>query len=379
MEKPINKIIILGGYGNFGKRIAKSLSRHKNITLYLAGRDPHKAETICQQLSKTSDNVKIRPLKMDIHSSQFETELIKLSPDLVIHTSGPFQAQDYRVPEACINANCHYIDLADDRRFVCDIHQLNARAQAKQLLVVSGASSVPGLSSTVIEHLSKDYQTIKKIDIAIAPGNKSERGEATLRAILSYTGKAFPCYINNSWQPVYGWMSPRQIDFAGAIGKRWLANVDVPDLELIPAAYPEATQVTFQAGLELPFLHHTMVLMAWMCKYKLVKSWVPMSQFIFKLSQLFSPFGTDIGGMRVTLEGLNKQSEQQLTNWTLTAENNIGPFIPTLPAIILANNLITNQIAQFGAKACTKLFTLGEFDHLARPMGIYHRIEKQIG
>lgn len=376
--------MILGGYGNFGKRIAENLCLHKAVTIYLAGRNSQRAERICQQLSLSTGHTQLRPLVIDINSADFEHKLIQLDPDLVIHTSGPFQGQGFRVPQACIKTGSHYIDLADDRRFVCDIHQLNELAQGKNLLIVSGASSVPGLSSTVIELIGQNYAKLSEIDIAIAPGNKAERGEATLRGILSYTGKSFPAYLDGRWQSAYGWMSPRKVDFGAPIGKRWLANVDVPDLELFPKLYPGVKTVRFQAGLELPILHHTMVAMAWMAKHKLIGNWAKLTRSIFKMSHWFSAFGTDIGGMRVLVRGINKDNKRQQNIWYLTAEDNIGPFIPTLPSIILANKLITNKpdtngSIKFGAMACLNLFSLEEFEQYARPLGIYHRMETNIG
>ena len=375
----INKIIILGGYGNFGKRIAEGLSKHKTIEIYLAGRNQSKAENACQMLKDKTGHQQINPFVVDIFSDDFEAKLIQLSPDIVIHTSGPFQGQDYRVPEACIKAGSHYIDLADDRRYVCDIAQLNEQAVKKNLIIVSGASSVPGLSSTVIEEFKSKFKKIESIDIAIAPGNKAERGEATLKAILSYTGKPFKSFIKGNWQSVYGWMSSRRVDFGGSVGKRWLANVDVPDLELFPGYFKVAETVRFQAGLELSFLHHAMVFMGWLAKHKIVKNWARYSRTIFKMSHWFEAFGTDIGGMQIIMDGIDKNDKPLKLKWNLTAENNIGPFIPTLATVILADKLIENKIADYGAKACLNLFSLKDFDQYAEPLAINHSLDMKVG
>lgn len=47
--------------------------------------------------------------------------LIHIIPNIVIHTSGPFQEQGYDVAQACIQQGIHYIDLADGRSFVKNI------------------------------------------------------------------------------------------------------------------------------------------------------------------------------------------------------------------------------------------------------------------
>ena len=152
--------------------------------------------------------------------------------------------------------------MADGRDFVCGIETIDKLAKKKNLLVVSGASSVPGLSSTVIDYFKDEFSSIDSIDVAIAPGNKAERGEATVRAILSYTGHPFRVFSDGRWKNVFGWMDAEIIDFGGIVGKRWLANVDVPDLVLFPERYKVKNRVSFKAGLELSFLHFGMVFMA---------------------------------------------------------------------------------------------------------------------
>lgn len=376
----VSRVLVLGGYGNFGKRIVESLSVMKGVTILIAGRNRKKAEKLCRELSlKSAANVILEAVVIDIDNSDFIDELKSLSPDLVIHTGGPFQGQSYRVPEACIAIDSHYIDLADDRRFVCDITSLNEQAIARNLLIVSGASSVPGLSSAVIDNFINQFSLLDKIDFAIAPGNQAERGEATVRGILSYTGHPFPVFYKGKWINQYGWMSPRKLYFGDVIGKRWLANIDIPDLELFPQRYKPVNTVRFQAGLELPFLHLGMVFMALLAKVGLIKDWSVLTRPIFKCSELFKGLGTDTGGMQISLSGLDENKKPKHIKWTLFAEDGVGPYIPTISAIIIAKKLITGGIDKRGATPCLGMYTLDEFDEEAISLGIYHQTENNIG
>lgn len=366
-------ILILGGYGNFGKRISESLAKQSDVCILIAGRSFEKAQQLCEKLRAEKYPAELKPIALDIFSKDFPQQLKSLNPFLVIHTSGPFQGQDYRVPQACIDARAHYIDLADDRRFVCDIAQLDQQAKAKNLFVVSGASSVPGLSSTVIDHYAHEFSRIDSIDIAIAPGNRAERGEATVKAILSYTGHRIKIFENGEWINKYGWMSPRKIDFGNTVGKRLLANVDVPDLELFPARYAPVKTVNFQAGLELAFLHWGMVAMAWLAKKGIVKNWSPLVKPIVATSNWFIRLGTDLGGMMIKINGLDANEAPKEILWRLTAERGVGPYIPTLSAIILAQQLIEAKNFDPGATPCLGLYSLADFDKHAKTWGIYHQ------
>ena len=365
-------IVVLGGYGNFGKRIVENLASIEGITVFIAGRCGNKAKTCADNLASIS-LARLVPLVIDIFAYEFETKLTQLSPYLVIHTCGPYQGQNYRVPQACINVGAHYIDLADDRKFVCNIKQLDETAKEKKVLVVSGASSVPGLSSSVIEHFQSQFDSIDTIDLAIAPGNQAERGFATVKAILSYTGHPFTVFKNGQWKNIFGWMDAKVIDFGGIVGKRNLANVDVPDLELFPERYQVNQRVSFQAGLELPFLHLTMVSMAFLTKIGVVKNWAPLTKWIVKMSNLFLTLGTNKGAMQVSISGQNAKSEKiKKVKWTLYAPEGHGPYIPTLSTIILARRLIEKQTDMVGATPCVGLFNLENFKEYFESLGIFY-------
>ncbi len=369
MSQP-HKVVVLGANGNFGKRICATLSADTNIQLILGGRDPDKLQHLQKSLQQGAHVNAPELLITDIHQPQFKAALQSLQPDVVIHTAGPFQGQDYTAPQICIDIGAHYIDLADGRRFVCDIKNLHQAALDKKVLIVSGASSVPGLSGAVIDHYVSEFRELHEIDFGIIPGNKAERGIATLRGILSYVGHPFQCWINNQWQDIYGWAERRCMDMGSPLGKRWLANVDIPDLELFPARYPGVNTVRFQAGLELGLLHNAMVLMSALARWGIVKNWARYTKPIFHLSHLFDRFGTDTGGMFIHLSGINQQGKKMNLQWKLIARNGVGPYIPTIAAIIIARKLAENILADRGAMPCLGLFSLEEFFAVADTWGI---------
>jgi hypothetical protein len=174
-------------------------------------------------------------------------------------------------------------------------------------------------------------------------------------------------------------MSPRRLNFGSSIGKRWLANIDIPDLELFPKRYPSVQSVKFQAGLELPLLHIGMVGMAAISRFKIIKNWAKWTPLIYRSSGWFKNFGTDIGGMLIRLNGEAPDGKPLTLRWTLTAENGIGPYIPTLSAIILAKKMIAGEITQTGATPCLGMYSLSEFDQEASPLGVFHHLEEHHG
>ena len=362
-------VLVLGGYGNFGQRIVETLASEHHIHLVIAGRNLHSAQALLKTLTANT-KANLSAMAIDANSADFTAQLLKLNPFLVIHTCGPYQGQSNKVAKACIAAKAHYIDLADDPDYVASVSAFDDIAKEKDICLISGASSVPGLSAAVIDKYQRHFAHIDSIDIAIAPGNKAERGQATVQGILSYVGHGFRAFRGGTWQQVYGWMEPRSHLFGLGLGKRWLANVDVPDLTLFPDRYKVKDYVRFQAGLELPILHLSMVAMAKLAKVGLVKNWATLTKPIFNLSILFKYFGTDDGGMEVNIKGANEQGKSIHLRWTLFAPNGIGPYIPTLSAIIAANKLLTDSTDKRGAGACVDIFALEDFYPYFKQFGI---------
>ena len=91
----MKKVLILGGYGNFGSRIAKALVK-KNISIIIAGRDQVKALLLQEQLQKLNQASSITVATFDANK-EFEKELDILRPLIVINTIGPFQKADYTI------------------------------------------------------------------------------------------------------------------------------------------------------------------------------------------------------------------------------------------------------------------------------------------
>jgi hypothetical protein len=359
------RILVLGGYGHFGGRICRALTGDPSIRLAVAGRDAVRAEAFAAPLG--ADAVGI-----DHRSGDFAGRLAGIRPQLVVHTAGPFQGQDYSVAEACVAAGAHYVDLADGRGFVSGIDRLDARARERGVLVVSGASTLPAVSSAIVDALREAVAGMNQIEISIAPAQRIPRGAATLASVLTYCGRPFTRLEDGQWRTVHGWQSIRRHAYR-TLGTRWMAACDVPDLELFPRRYPGVRTVTFDAALELWPLQWGMWLMAVASRVGLVRDWSPHAGWLQRLAALFDRFGSDLGGMQVRLRGPGGGVDCELT-----APAGQGPEIPALPAVILARKLAAGSLRTRGATPCMGLFDLDEFREAAAPLGLGWRIEERL-
>lgn len=352
----VKRVLIIGGYGNFGRFIAKRLATEANIQLIIAGRHIQKAELFCKQLSGLNQ---AEYMHIDIHY-QLEESLARIYPDIVIHTSGPYQHQGYEVAKACIHQGCHYIDLSDAREFVVGITQLNSAAKAKNVLVCSGASSVPCLADAIINHFESEFKKITDLDYAIATAQLTNLGLATTSAGLSYAGKPFSTLHNGTEKTIYGWQNLKIRKFWG-LGFRFLGNCDIPDLTLFPERYPTLLNIRFQAGLELKFLHFILWSLSYLVRFKLCPNLQIFAPLMLKISRLFDIFGNDDSGFYMQIKGIDKQGNPSDKMFEILAKHGDGLYIPCIPAIILSKKLAKNAISITGAIPCINLIQLDEY------------------
>ncbi|HEX2840943.1 saccharopine dehydrogenase family protein [Hyphomicrobium sp.] len=357
--------MIVGSTGAFGAKIAELLLRSDLFDLTLAGRTRAALDAQAKALTRATG----RPtssVALDA-SSVTATEIAATGANLVINASGPFQSGDYTLARSAIGAGCHYVDLADARAFVAGIKTLDAAARDAGVLVVSGASSVPGLSSAVVTHYRDAFAGLREIDIAISPGNSFDPGVATVASVLGGVGQPMRMLSNGTWRTVYGWQGLRRGSF-GAAGRRWLGYVDVPDLDLLPAHVAGIQTVRFQAGLEVSAFHLGLWAASWLVRAGLVSSLASLAPRLLAVKRSLHRLGSDRGGMTVALRGLGRDGKPKSMTWILAARSGHGPYVPALVSVALAKRLASGLETRTGALPCHGLVPLA--DILAEAQGL---------
>ncbi len=367
-------VLVIGGYGVFGSRLCRRLAAMPGIAVIVAGRSLAKAEAQAQRLRSEFPAAQASALEVDI-LGDLPGILRASRARLVVHAAGPFQGQDYRVARACIADGLDYLDLSDGRDFVTGITVLDATARAAGVLVVSGASTVPGLSGAVVAKLSEGLAGLESIEIGITPGNRTARGPGVVEAILSYTGQPIPRWTQGASRVVHGWQDLHRhalrLPGHAPVGPRWYSACDVPDLALLPARYVGLRSLAFHAGLELRVLHFGLWLLSWPVRWRFLPHLKPLAPLAWRIARLLMPFGTDRGGMFVTVTGRESGGRRLRRRWTLIAENGDGPFVPCLPAVILASALAEGRLTLRGARPCLDLFDLTDFAAAARGLDLH--------
>lgn len=345
----VTVVAVLGATGVFGRRIAERLLRIPGVQVALIARSETSLRELADRLASAD---RITPHALDLDTPDAESELSTIAPAIVVDTVGPFQSRDWRWQRWAIAGGVHWIDLADAPEYVAAVGELDAEASAAGVLICSGASSVPGLSSAVIaQHLAR-FESLDEVEIGIAPGNRTERGLATIRSILSTVGKPIPGFVDGHPQDVIGWSGLTRHRYPEPVGPRWLARCAVPDPLVLPAAFPSVREFDFRAGMELKRMHWGLWLAHFAVRLGLMRSMAPYAERLKAISEWWLDAGSDAGAMHVRMSGQGRNGAPLAIEWTLIAERGHGPYVPGACSVAIVRGLVEGRLARRGAMAC---------------------------
>ena len=366
-------VLILGGYGTFGGRLAHLLGATGRLRLIIAGRSLDKAMTFCASLPAGFGHTAARVDR----DGDLNAQIAALAPDILVDASGPFQAygeQPYRVVQAALHLGIHYLDLADGSDFVAGIQQFDAAARERGIFVLSGVSSFPVLTLAVLRHLMRGLARLETVRAGIAPSPYAGVGLNVIRAIASYAGQ--PLHLTRAGRDARGHALVETMRYTIAPPGRLplrpvlFSLVDVPDLRAIPEQWPGVKEVWIGAGPVPEILHRGLNALSRLVRRGLVKSLAPFAKlFHFAINHL--RWGEHRGGMFVAITARTADGGAAARSWHMVAEGDDGPLIPSMAAEALIRRYVDGRRPEPGARAATGALELDDYRRLFATRAIH--------
>lgn len=357
------RVLILGGYGVFGGRLAELLADLSVVELLICGRSRSRAEAFC---AAYTGQAAVRPVELD--RRDIRQALASLRPNLVVDASGPFQAygdDPYSVVGACIDAGIDYLDFADAADFVFGVSRFDASARKAGVFVLSGVSSFPVLTAAVLREMARDMEIVS-VEGGIAPSPYAGIGLNVMRAVVGYAGASVKLMRNGAPGHGVGLAESRRFTIA-VPGRTPLRNirfslVDVPDLQVLPPEHPSMTDIWMGAGPVPEGLHRILNLLAKLRWALRLPSFEPFSRLFYAVLNAMR-FGEHRGGMYVQARGV-REGRPAARSWHLLAEGDDGPYIPSMAVEAIVRKLIAGTRPEAGARAATRALDLADYDAL---------------
>lgn len=343
------KILVLGGYGTFGRRIATRLAADAAIECIVAGRSAHRARAFAGALNTPWRQVEI---------TQSESVRAALAGVFaVVNTYSPFQARHYDLPELCARHGVHYVDLANSRAYVKGFVKLNNAALRAGCMLVCGASALPALSSVLADAIGGDFSSIESVHGYACIGGRHPRGLAAMRVLLDAAGAPLKLKDRGHWRNAYGWSEAATVALPAPLGARRMYLYDAPDLDIFPERYTAAS-VGFHVVAHTPAFGRFLGGIGWARRHGFIKDPLRLAGLLARLARLLGA-PTHAGLLGVHMRGLKAQAPHTRAAY-LVARDNSAPAIMCSPAVALIKKWVHQGAVVAGAFACVGLLDLND-------------------
>ena len=231
-------IAIFGGYGTFGSHASRALAAAE-IPLRIVGRDGEWARTFAAGLGARHEGIAADA--SDPASCARALGGVRVA----VSCAGPFSALGTALPEACLAAGVHYVDIADDRSWHSRLRSWDGRFRERGLTAAVGCSSLPGISGALAVLTAKRLAPVTKARVTLFIGNRNPKGEAAVRSAAAQLGRIFPAP-----QGLLRGLAGREIvDLPPPFGARAVHDWESPELDLFPVLLG-AREVRVKVGFE---------------------------------------------------------------------------------------------------------------------------------
>jgi saccharopine dehydrogenase-like NADP-dependent oxidoreductase len=344
------RILLLGAFGPFGRRIAQALARLPDAECLLGAEPMNTAERLAREIG-------VRVVAVNPH----EPESIRHAlPGVfaVVNTCGPFLEPAYTVAEQCAEHGVHYVDPSDARDYLDGMQRLARTAERSGSLLVTAASAAPAVSAALVEMLRPEFDRVREIHTCLSPGARDQRELATMRAILSYADNPPRMKERGRWREFHYWSRPQTVAFPKPLGRRRAYLCDHPDLDLFPKRYGAQT-VTFRIALPWRSFNLALAGVGWLRRHEVITQTPASLLTLARAGARLLPTRRLPGGIRVELRG-ERRGEELTHTAALLARDRHSAAISTAPILALVKQWLARGVAQPGVMPCVGLLSWDE-------------------
>lgn len=231
-------VVLFGGYGTFGAHAARALAA-AGVPLRIAGRNAARAKNFAATLGDGHEGIAADAADLASARSALEGARVAVS------CAGPFSALPLTLPEVCLDAGIHYVDIADHRGWLARLRALDDRFRNRGLTAACGCSSLPGISGALALLAAERLPAVRRARVTLFIGNRNPKGEAAVRSAAAQLGRTFL----SPQGPLVGLRGRETVRLPEPFGARAVYDWDSPELDLFPGLLG-AREVRVKVGFE---------------------------------------------------------------------------------------------------------------------------------
>lgn len=229
-------ILIVGGYGVIGRRVAERLAQAFPGRVVIAGRHLDEAQASARELGR---GCRARRIDVD-DAATVEPALAGVGTVVAAVTQ-----RERHLLEASVEHGVGYTDIAPQLAFWTGRADLAAHARRTGARVILGAGLSPGLSNMMAKKLVLALPRVERIETAIALSVGDEYGPDSLSHVMLSLRQPFRIIERGQARMARAFGAGRSVSFPEPVGSRVAYSFPWSDV----VSYPETLGVASAVGL----------------------------------------------------------------------------------------------------------------------------------
>lgn len=234
--KPGEEILIVGGYGEVGGRIAAILRETHGGAVVVAGRNPERASDVAAR-------------RIDVNE-EGSIESALRGVGLVVAC---VRQREPRLLRAAVRLGIAYTSIAPPQMPPASIVPLHAEAQRTGARIVLGAGIEPGISSVLARIGADRVGKVDAVETALLLGVADVYGADSMAFILDELGQSYAVHIDGCATPTYAFDRATLVEFPAPIGMRRAFTMPFSDQLYFPTTLGARTSIA-RLALDPPWL-----------------------------------------------------------------------------------------------------------------------------
>ncbi len=292
-------VLIIGGMGRIGSRVASDILTHTAAKVYLTGRTV--THDVIPKPLRPFPAGRIETCRLELEQTDQLQALVK-GKDLVVHCAGPFHFRQGKVLQACIEQRVNYVDVSDHRSFYQTIQPLKAAVQQAGITAIINTGVFPGISNSLVKLACERCDRPDTIHLSYVVAGSGGAGLTVMRTTFLGLRAPFLAWRDGQWQTVEPYTEREKLDFPPPYNRAGVYWFDMPETLSLPQSFPVRSVITKFGSLP-DFYNH----LTWITAHLFPPRWVNSPQgleFLARVSYAMTQVSDRITGVGVAIRAL---------------------------------------------------------------------------
>jgi saccharopine dehydrogenase (NAD+, L-lysine-forming) len=245
-------ILILGGSGNTGRRLAQLLLQESTANLMLGGRNLDKARACTEELNRKFEGNRVCSRHVDasdlpsLHNACEEVDFV-----IVASSTTQFTRQ---IAQAAVEAKIGYLDIQYSSQKISTLRSLESAISHAGCCFITDGGFHPGLPAFLVRYAAKSLDQLEtaRVGSVIKEDWKNlEVDDSTVFELMELMNDfEMSTYKKGKWRKasLYSTSDFIRMDFGAVFGMQYCAPMFLEEMRALPEIYPTLTETGFYVG-----------------------------------------------------------------------------------------------------------------------------------